>query len=195
MNLKKKKPKNSAVPESTKAAPKEPTDEELCELATYPAPGGKFYHPASAFRSAAIDVAENTGASYPVVGASKRVRMQRVDDVLRSAFFNLEEEAILVNPKTGVPLTEYRHDKRIARNQNAGGAAVEANRPIWDEWACEVDFEYDPDIINEQLILYALNMAGARGGVGTLRPLGPKVKGKRSGKGGRFGKFRAEIVR
>lgn len=163
-----------------------PTAEQEADSATYRDDDGDCYHPGDAFRSAVIDAVTGTK-----IGSGKTAKS--APDIFRTSFFVLTERPKLIDPKTQKPLKKYRIDLRPVVNPNTSGAILRA-RPAWDSWACDVEFEYDPNMLNTDTILQSLNLAGARVGVGELRPL-PKKKNKNRGNGGRFGKFKAEIVK
>lgn len=149
--------------------------------------GKRYYHPAEAFRDAIIEA---------VVGT--KIGKKSAPDLFMSGLLTTHDEAILVNPDTGKPYDvgeknpPWKVDTRTVVVPSTGGR-VPRSRPIWDKWACEVEFERDPFTLKPEIVLQAANIAGARVGVGQLRPK-PK-KGKNRGRGGRFGKFRAEIVK
>jgi len=165
-----------------KTAKKSKTKEAVCEEGTYPIGDGTYYHPGESFRSAAIDAVTGT-----------KIGKQSAPALLMSSFFVVTERPILIDSKNGKPLTKYGTDERYGRNPSTGGAVL-CVRPIWQEWACEVEFEYDAAFIHEKSILQSLALAGVKVGIGILRPM-PSKKNKNRGKGGRYGKFRVEIVK
>jgi hypothetical protein len=158
---------------------------EQAAAGAYRMEDGRFWHPAEAFRSAAIDA---------VVGTKIKIgrRNAGAPDVFGSGLFTLHDQAFLIHPETGKPLTEYVVDTRSVVNPSTGGRIL-CSRPRWDQWAVEVEFEYNPLTLNVRLITQGLNLAGALVGVGELRPM-PKRKNPKRGKGGRFGKFKAEVM-
>lgn len=158
------------------------------ETGLYRTVDGKFYHPAEAFRDAIIES-----------GVGSKIGKKSASDTLMSGLFVLHDEAILLDPKTGKPFQDDKEnppwavDTRTVVNPNTGGR-IERSRPIWNHWSCEVEFEYDPFILGPEIILQAAQLAGMRIGVGQLRPC-PKKKDRKRGRGGRYGKFKAEIVK
>ncbi len=62
------------------------------------------------------------------------------------------------------------------------GKRVMRARPIFRAWSLNVDFTFDPEILNEEQILEALSIAGERCGLCERRP----------SKGGSFGRFIVE---
>jgi hypothetical protein len=72
-------------------------------------------------------------------------------------------------------------DTRSVRNQMA---RVMRCRPRFDGWSCEFTLAYDEEIVNEESIRRAVIASGKRSGLGDWRPE----------KGGRYGKFAAEVV-
>ena len=65
-----------------------------------------------------------------------------------------------------------------------GGKRVQRCRPIFREWACEFTIGYDPQDVNRRQVDQALQDAGRKIGLFDRRPE----------KGGRYGKFTAEVV-
>lgn len=63
-----------------------------------------------------------------------------------------------------------------------GGKRLMRARPIFRAWSLDVAFEYDPEIVNEEQIREALEIAGERCGLCERRP----------SKGGSFGRFVVE---
>jgi hypothetical protein len=63
-----------------------------------------------------------------------------------------------------------------------GGKRIMRARPIFRAWALDVAFTYDPEIVNEEQIIEALQIAGERCGLCERRP----------SKGGSFGRFMVE---
>lgn len=117
-------------------------------------------------------------------GASRGKRFGKVSayQIISSAVFVVRTSNPLVHPKTGTPLTEYEIDIRRAVIQKIG---VSRARPIIAEWELELPLDVDRDIlVNLEPLTELLNMAGKYPGVGDYRP----------GKGGVFGRFKAELL-
>lgn len=71
------------------------------------------------------------------------------------------------------------HDTRPVRLES--GVADMRNRPRYDSWECELQIQYDADIVSASDVLNLLARAGAKYGIGELRPNAKK------GFGGDFG--------
>lgn len=86
----------------------------------------------------------------------------------------------------GTPLIRIEgkpeHDTRPVRLES--GVADMRNRPRYDDWAADLDVEYDADMVSEKDVASLLARAGAQVGLCELRPQGPNSYG------GDFGTFR-----
>lgn len=74
------------------------------------------------------------------------------------------------------------HDTRPVRLES--GVADLRNRPRYDSWACELQVQYDADLLSANDVANLLARAGSQVGVGELRPQGPNSYG------GDFGTWR-----
>jgi hypothetical protein len=74
------------------------------------------------------------------------------------------------------------HDTRPVRLDD-GGADLR-NRPRYDDWACQMEIEYDADLVSEHDVANLLARAGAQVGLCEMRPSAPNSFG------GDFGTFR-----
>jgi hypothetical protein len=85
----------------------------------------------------------------------------------------------------GTPLVriigEAVHDTRPVRLES--GVADMRNRPRYDDWAMELEIEFDADMISERDVANLLARAGAQVGLCELRPQAPNSFG------GDFGTF------
>lgn len=153
-----------------------PTAEEEVARALYVNDKGQFYHPAEAFRIALINA-----------GVNRKIGKLAATTTTQRAVFQLNDEALLLNPDTKEPLTE--EDMSVdERSVVVQGGRIMRARPKWNDWAVVVDFEFDPDFVSADVIVELMNIAGRIEGVGDYRPsakAGP-------GRGGPFGRFRVE---
>lgn len=86
----------------------------------------------------------------------------------------------------GTPLIKIdgkaTHDTRPVRLES--GVADMRNRPRYDSWGCDLQIQFDADLLSEKDVANLLARAGATVGVGELRPQGPNSYG------GDFGTWR-----
>lgn len=86
----------------------------------------------------------------------------------------------------GTPLVRIEgkseHDTRPVRLES--GVTDLRNRPRYDTWACEIDVEFDADLVSASDVANLLARAGTQIGIGELRPFGRKSFG------GDFGMWR-----
>lgn len=86
----------------------------------------------------------------------------------------------------GTPLIRIEgkssHDTRPVRLES--GVTDLRNRPRYDTWACEIDVEFDADLVSANDVANLLARAGTQIGIGELRPFGRKSFG------GDFGMWR-----
>lgn len=75
------------------------------------------------------------------------------------------------------------YDVRGVKNPGSQ-ARIMRCRPKFNSWTCEFSLNYDDEIVNRDSVVRAVQAAGKRAGLGDYRPE----------KGGRFGKFTAEIL-
>lgn len=74
------------------------------------------------------------------------------------------------------------HDTRPVRLES--GVADLRNRPRYDEWACQMEIEYDSDLVSQNDVANLLARAGAQVGLCEMRPSAPNSFG------GDFGTFK-----
>ena len=179
--------------EPDKALPKEKKKiwlpEELAELSTYPTNDGRFYHPAMAFLSAALDGLWAARAIYPneresasnILARSLDVRQMQcilVDPVTHKAFRWGKKKDILHPPYVITLATPVN---------NITGFSILNWQAVWPKWATFVTFCYDPMQASPESILQALELGGRLVAVGGFRKL--STKRSKRGKGGPFGKY------
>lgn len=79
----------------------------------------------------------------------------------------------------GTPLIKIigkaKHDTRPVRLES--GVTDLRNRPRYDSWACEIEVEFDADLVSANDVANLLARAGMQIGIGELRPFGRKSFG------------------
>ena len=133
-----------------------PTPQEEAEAGVYRVNGGLGFI-ASAFRKALISASKG-----------RKVGRLGLPGIIQSSVFETTEHIPLLDPETRKQLTEYEIDIRGARPPGQG--MVRRARPIIREWLCEIEFEYDEELVSAELIEQLLSAAGMRVGVGNFRP-------------------------
>lgn len=125
-----------------------PSPEEEAARSVYKLPSGQLYGPAAGLRRAIIDAAY--GLKFGKVKA---------DELVASAVFNLEEEALLFHPRTKKPVTSYVIDTRrcVIPSNKAG---VVRSRAKVMEWATLLNLEIDTDTLEVEQIAELLERAG-----------------------------------
>lgn len=149
-----------------------PTPQEDAESGSYRLPTGELYLPPAHFRECTVNAAKG-----------RKVGKAFATMIVKSTVFEADgyEACPLVDPETGVLLTEFEIDTRRAVVQSAGIMRSRARIP---RWATQVTFEFDPDFLSSEHLLALLNIGGHSVGVGDYRPQ----------KGGPFGRFEASIA-
>lgn len=131
--------------------------EDEAEAGSYRNERGEFYIPTMAFRAA-------------ILSASKGRKIGKVAarSVLSGCVFPVEQEAILLVPKTGKPIKSYEiHTGRVVIQRNG----VIRCRPLFREWACKLALEIDTEMLpNIDIVSQVLNIAGKIIGVMDWRP-------------------------
>ncbi len=132
-------------------------------------PGGWDGLPAGAFRAA-------------MIAACRRVDGLPMT-VAKGAFFIIAHGR---DETDGTPLIKIEgkpvHDTRPVRLES--GVADMRNRPRYDSWACDLQIQFDADLLSANDVANLLARAGSTVGVGELRPQGPNSYG------GDFGTWR-----
>jgi hypothetical protein len=162
------------------------TLEDEAALAAYPMGDGTYYHPAMAFSYAMLQAADD----LYVKGASGKQRKASTD--LQRNVRLVTERAIIRDPDTWEPLTNYTVDQRPARNANTGGL-VWPVRVLWPCWATEITLAFNPHKVSVRAVSEAFVLGGFTIGVGSFRPT-PALKNKQRGQGGPFGTYKTELI-
>jgi hypothetical protein len=143
-----------------------PSPEDEAEAGTYRLDDGTLGFPAAAFKKAVVAAAKG-----------RKVGKLGLPGIVLASVFETTEHVPLIHPDTGKPLTDYTIDIRGARPQGQG--MVRRARPRLDAWACDIELEYDDELVAEDLVRELLERAGRNIGVGNFRP-------EKSGRYGRF---------
>lgn len=146
-----------------------PTPEVEAEAGAYRLDDGTLGFPAAAFKKAVVSAAKG-----------RKVGRLGLPGIILASVFETSELIPLIDPKTDKPISDYVIDIRGARPQGQG--MVRRARPRLDAWQCDVEFEYDDDLLDIDLLRELLERGGRNVGVGNFRPE----------KTGRYGRF--EIV-
>jgi hypothetical protein len=144
------------------------------EAAQYVSTEGWLGLPAAAIRAAMI-AACRTISGLPMTKA-------------KGAFFIIAQGRDTTDG-TGLVRIEgdVQHDTRPVRLES--GVADLRNRPRWDDWAVEIEIEFDSDMLSANDVAALLGRAGLQVGLGELRPQGTNSFG------GDFGMFTVRAVK
>lgn len=147
-----------------------PSEEDEAKAGLYLDEKGNYCLPSGGFRSSLLNGLKN-----------KKVGKASAISVFQAAVFNVDELTVLVNPKTGEPLKEYKIDTRRAIIQRQG---ILRSRPRFEKWGGILSLQIDEDITTPEQVEENLNIAGQVIGVGDFR----------IEKRGMFGKFKVELM-
>lgn len=146
-----------------------PPPAEEAEAGTYRLDNSALGFPAAAFKKTVVSAAKG-----------RKVGRLGLPGIVLASVFETTELLPLFHPDTGDPLYDYVIDIRGARPQGQG--MVRRARPRLDAWACDVEFEYDEELISAELLADLLARGGRNVGIGNFRPE----------KSGRYGRFEVE---
>jgi hypothetical protein len=157
-----------------------PRDEALSKL--YVLPSGQLYAKSDWFREAGLIAASE------VKDPSRKGRATMTRRFASSVFLVTDHCPLFRNGHNGskpVPITSADTDweidtRRVVVQRNG----ILRSRPKLTDWSCEVQFEYDPELNQPELILAVMRNAGKYPGVGDYRV----------GKKGAFGRFTVELL-
>jgi copper chaperone CopZ len=106
-------------------------------------------------------------------------KKNKLGKAFKSAVF-VTKDARLKYPKMRKAVELWGDEKhRSVMAVRVGTARVMRTRPIFHEWSCEVEVNYDENQVNESEVIRAIRDAGDNCGVGTFRP--------------RYGRFAVEV--
>ena len=147
--------------------------EEEAEIRVYRTEDGKhFYFPSAGFRKCLLQHL-----------STKKMGKSSAATHYQPNIFTVEEECILIHPKTEKPLKNYVIDSR--RVVVGKGKAIKRHRPKFLEWGCFINFNYNTDALSPKIIEKELSEAGERIGVGEFRV----------SRGGHFGSFSVKLCK
>jgi|SRR5215831_502728 len=149
----------------------------------YVLPDGQLYIPADAFKEAAKLAARDI--DDPTVRGRRRSMQQRFS----SSVFLSRERFPLFRPESngdlGRPICADVDEWEIyVKRVVLKGNGVLRGRAKIDTWACDVEFEYDADTIDPNIVSTIVDQAGRW----------PGVLDFRVGRGGPFGRFTARLL-
>src|SRR6266542_4580137 len=155
----------------------DPREEAIAGL--YELPDGQLYMKSDAFREAGI-IAAGEFRDFSRKGRASMTRMFSASVVLSTM------HCPLFRPDTGEAITSDESDWTVdARRVVLGpGKAVIRGRPLVEDWACDLEFEYDEELIQPDVIAKIRAASGKFPGVGDYRP----------GKKGPYGKYTVELL-
>ena len=123
-----------------------PSAEDEARAGLYLDEEGHFMVNTVGFRSSLLN-----GAKGKKVGKASAI------SVLQATVFNVDELAILIDPKTEKPIKSYIVDTRRAIIQRQG---IMRSRPRFNSWACFLYLQIDTDVITPEMVEENLNVAG-----------------------------------
>lgn len=148
-----------------------PKPEDEAEAGAYRLKDGTLYAPSDWFREALLQASR--GKRFGKISAYQ---------IISSSVFLVRVSNPLLHPETGEKLVNYEIDTRRAVVNNQG---IPRCRPLISAWSLELPLEVDREIlVHLEPLTELLNAAGKFPGVGDYRV----------GKGGTFGRFRAELI-
>ena len=160
-----------AQPQNDVGAKKKYNAADEASLRVYRDSAGSIVFPSEAFRKAIIKACG--GRKIGKLGAAT---------IVKGSVFNIGERVVIMDPRTAKAIEKYEIDIRRAIVNKQG---IMRARPMFSLWSCIVDLEIDADFIAEPgPVLQLLNIAGKIVGVGDYR----------AEKGGKFGRFQAELL-
>lgn len=143
-----------------------PAPEVEAEAGAYRLADGALGFPAAAFKKTVVSAAKG-----------RKVGKLGLPGIVLASVFETAELLPLIHPVTEASIHDYVIDIRGARPQGQG--MVRRARPRIDEWAADVEFEYDEELISDELLADLLARGGRNVGIGNFRPE----------KTGRYGRF------
>lgn len=136
-----------------------PTPEEEAKRSLYRRDNGTLYGPALGFRSGILEAAKG-----------RRIGKKAANTILAGAVFCLYEEVSLYHPKTKKPITDKQYIIDSRRCVLKGKDGIIRSRAKIMEWACEVEFEVDSELVDVRIIEEIFQLAGKIIGYLDYRP-------------------------
>lgn len=155
----------------------QPYDEAKSKL--YVLPSGQLHVKADWFREAGL------AAASEVKDPTRKGRATMTRRFSASVGLAVENLSLYRASKPQKPITNADDDweidtRRVVVQRNG----ILRSRPKISDWGCELQFEYDEELIEPNLIAIVMQNAGKYPGVGDYRV----------GKKGTFGRFKAELL-
>jgi hypothetical protein len=152
-----------------------PTAEEEAEWGAYRLSSGSLYLPTRMLKRCCVEA----GKAFK----KDKSRASMFMDIAAGMTFppSVGLGSPLLDPETGELLTKY-----VVNTQRAVVArqGIQRSRPLLEQWALETELSLDPDPVPPDVFAQIFGYAGARQGLGDLRPE----------KGGEYGRFRVVML-
>jgi hypothetical protein len=105
-----------------------------------------------------------------LMGKGSAARKQKMRDKAELGLF-IVKDASLEYDGPRKPLDLWKDESfRFVTREKIGQASIMRTRPIFKNWACEVEIEMNPDFINEDTVDNLMESAGAECGLMERRP-------------------------
>ena len=144
-----------------------PSPEEEAETAAYRLEGsGQLYLPSVCFRASLL---------RGCVG--RRVGKYGAATLMQAAVFTTSTECLLLDPKSGEPITDYKVFTTSVVPPKQG--RIPRSRPLIQSWEVDLTLDIDNSFTTPKMVEELLDIAGRIAGVGDWRP----------GKKGEYGRY------
>jgi hypothetical protein len=171
--------RGSGTPNIERGGKKIPLPYDEAKASLYVLPTGQLYVKSDWFREAGLIAAAD------VKDPSRKGRATMTRRFSASVFLCSEFCPLYRSTDNKQPITSDNDDWQIdTRRVVVQRNGILRSRPKIDNWACELPFEYDSDLMEPNLILAVMQNAGKSPGVGDYRV----------GKKGPFGRFTVELA-
>ena len=116
----------------------------------------------------------------------RKIRMMAAANVVKSAVFTTpQRQCILLDPATGIPLSEFKaHDRIITKGRGKNKVSETKRNPRFDAWKTFVEFEIDLAFVSASVITSLFLAAGKTCGIGV----------ECANDNGEFGTYTVELV-
>jgi hypothetical protein len=120
--------------------------------------------------------ADNLDAT--IINGAKKSKM---GSIAKSSIW-VTNDAELIHENAGLTIDQLwaKEDHKFVKAVKIGTSKVMRTRPIFKEWECQIDIEFDELQINRSQLISILNDAGKMVGIGDWRP--------------RYGRFEVEVI-
>jgi hypothetical protein len=161
----------------TRGGKKIPSAYDEAKTSLYIGPTDQLFVKTEAFREAALIAAKD------MRDPTRKGRATMTRRVSAAVF--MANEMCLLERQDGTPITSDDDDWEIdTRRVVIQGQGILRSRAKITNWACDLEFEYDEDLIDPALIVAIVAQAGKY----------PGILDYRVGKKGPFGRFTAELI-